>query len=420
MVQINFANKEIQCKIVYYGPGMSGKTTNLEVVHKKAPGGAKGDLTSIATEGDRTLFFDFMPLDLGNIAGIKTKFQLYTVPGQVYYNSTRKLVLLGADGVIFVADSSADKMAENKQSLENLRENLAEMGKDFTRFPIVYQWNKRDMDNVESVEVLQAEINPLNAPAFEAVANKGEGVFQTLKALSKLVLANINSTDKVGGGTVTRTQSSAAKKAKSAEVTPAVETAAPAQPAAPVNEVAPAAAVAPEVASALQIERNDMSAAPVAEPNAMRPAASAQPAAAAPPAAGGQEIGRVPPAKPAVASSPLDELSRSGSMARPQAQQAHATAVAPPPPQAGGTAPAGTDPMVNLMSRSDGATSGAHAPTQNEDVFRREARVIGGRPNSSNGRRGRNSGGQSTAVVAIVTGLVVAGVAVAAWFLFLS
>ena len=144
MVQINFANKEIQCKIVYYGPGMSGKTTNLEVVHKKAPLNSKGDLTSIATEGDRTLFFDFMPLDLGNIAGIKTKFQLYTVPGQVYYNSTRKLVLQGVDGVVFVADSSGSMTEENLESLRNLEENLNEYGKSLANMPHVIQYNKRD------------------------------------------------------------------------------------------------------------------------------------------------------------------------------------------------------------------------------------------------------------------------------------
>ena len=130
MVQINFALREVNCKIVYYGPGMSGKTTNLEIVHKKAPENNKGELTSIATEGDRTLFFDFMPLDLGNVAGMRTKFQLYTVPGQVYYNSTRKLVLQGADGVIFVADSSRSKMKENIESWNNLEENLREYGKN--------------------------------------------------------------------------------------------------------------------------------------------------------------------------------------------------------------------------------------------------------------------------------------------------
>ncbi len=192
MVQINFANKEIQCKIVYYGPGMSGKTTNLEVVHKKAPTNSKGELTSIATEGDRTLFFDFMPLDLGNIAGIKTKFQLYTVPGQVYYNSTRKLVLQGVDGVVFVADSQAEKMEDNYESLENLKANLLEYGRDIESIPVILQWNKRDLPTALPVEELEAKLNTFNAPTFEAVAATGEGVFPTLKALASLVLESIN------------------------------------------------------------------------------------------------------------------------------------------------------------------------------------------------------------------------------------
>jgi len=192
MVQINFANKEIQCKIVYYGPGMSGKTTNLEVVHKKAPTNSKGELTSIATEGDRTLFFDFMPLDLGNIAGIKTKFQLYTVPGQVYYNSTRKLVLQGVDGVVFVADSQAEKMEDNYESLENLKANLKEYGRDIESLPVILQWNKRDLPTALPVEELEAKLNTFNAPTFEAVAATGEGVFPTLKALASLVLESIN------------------------------------------------------------------------------------------------------------------------------------------------------------------------------------------------------------------------------------
>src|SRR5262245_51915867 len=192
MVQINFANKEIQCKIVYYGPGMSGKTTNLEVVHKKAPQNSKGELTSIATEGDRTLFFDFMPLDLGNIAGIKTKFQLYTVPGQVYYNSTRKLVLQGVDGIVFVADSQAEKIDECIEAIENLRTNLREYGRDIESIPVVFQWNKRDLPTALPVDELERRLNPMGAPSFEAVAATGEGVFPTLKALASLVLESIN------------------------------------------------------------------------------------------------------------------------------------------------------------------------------------------------------------------------------------
>ena len=206
MVQINFARKEINCKIVYYGPGLSGKTTSLEVVHARTPEGHKGELTSISTDGDRTLFFDFMPLDLGTIAGMKTKFHLYTVPGQVYYNSTRKLVLLGADGIIFVADSTPGRMDDNLQSMENLRENLAEMGRDLNKIPLVIQYNKRDLPSALSVEELEGQLNPNSSPHFEASAKTGEGVFQTLKAISALVLEDINSNEKkvIGGGGVRR------------------------------------------------------------------------------------------------------------------------------------------------------------------------------------------------------------------------
>src|SRR5215510_958227 len=195
MVQINFALREVNCKIVYYGPGMSGKTTNLEIVHKKAPEANKGELTSIATEGDRTLFFDFMPLDLGTIAGMRTRFQLYTVPGQVYYNSTRKLVLQGVDGVVFVADSDPAKLNENLESLANLEENLREYGKDLRTLPHVFQWNKRDLPGALPVAELTAQINKYNAPGYEAVARTGEGVFPTLKALAALVLESLNRKD---------------------------------------------------------------------------------------------------------------------------------------------------------------------------------------------------------------------------------
>ncbi|MHC5035967.1 MAG: GTP-binding protein [Planctomycetota bacterium] len=192
MVQINFARREVNCKIVYYGPGMSGKTTNLEKVFENAPDEHKGDLTSIATEGDRTLFFDFLPLDLGTVAGMNTKFQLYTVPGQVYYNSTRKLVLQGADGIVFVADSQKKKMEENIESLENLIENLAEYNLSVDEIPVVMQWNKRDMPDISSKEELESKLNPRGWASFDAVAVTGEGVFPTLKALSGLVLENLN------------------------------------------------------------------------------------------------------------------------------------------------------------------------------------------------------------------------------------
>ena len=192
MVQINFALKEVNCKIVYYGPGLSGKTTNLEVIHSKAPKNNVGDLTSIATEGDRTLFFDFLPLNLGSVAGMQTKFQIYTVPGQVYYNSTRKLVLQGADGIGFVADSRRGKMDENIESLQNLMENIEEYGMDIKTIPLVLQYNKRDLPDVYGVEELEDKLNFLKVPYFEAVAVTGEGVFPTLKKLSAMVLENLN------------------------------------------------------------------------------------------------------------------------------------------------------------------------------------------------------------------------------------
>ena len=192
MVQINFALKEVNCKVVYYGAGLSGKTTNLEVVHSKAPQNHCGELTSIATEGDRTLFFDFLPLNLGEVAGMTTKFQIYTVPGQVYYNSTRKLVLQGADGIVFVADSRKGKMDENIESLANLEENLREYGMDINTIPLVLQYNKRDLDDIYSVEEMDQKLNRFNCPTFEAVAVTGEGVFPTLKKLSSMVLESLN------------------------------------------------------------------------------------------------------------------------------------------------------------------------------------------------------------------------------------
>lgn len=192
MVQINFATREVNCKIVYYGPGRSGKTTNLEVVHAKAPKDSIGELISIATETDRTLYFDYLPLDLGQIAGMTTKFQLYTVPGQVFYNATRKLVLQGADGVIFVADSHPDMLQENIESIQNLEENLRENGLDIGDLPLVIQYNKRDLDNAMPVEEIDAAVNRWNAPWNEGVAVKGEGVFPTLKTISSLVIRKLN------------------------------------------------------------------------------------------------------------------------------------------------------------------------------------------------------------------------------------
>ncbi len=213
MVQINFAQKEIQCKIVYYGPGMSGKTTNLELVHGKVPDDHRGELTSIATTGERTLYFDYMPLDLGQIAGIRTKFQLYTVPGQIYYKSTRRLVLQGVDGIVFVADSSEAKLRENLESLQDLEENLREMGKSIHDVPIVIQYNKRDLPDAMSVEDLQREVNPHGFPHTEAIATSGEGIFPTLKTLAGMVLESVNA----GGLTPPRPKVKAKPKEESPE-----------------------------------------------------------------------------------------------------------------------------------------------------------------------------------------------------------
>jgi len=220
MVQINFARKEINCKIVYYGPGLSGKTTSLEVVHQRTPQGHKGELTSISTDGDRTLFFDFMPLDLGTIAGMKVKFHLYTVPGQVYYNSTRKLVLLGADGIIFVADSTPGRMDDNQQSMDNLRENLTEMGRDLNKIPLVIQYNKRDVPNPLPLAELETKLNPNKVPTFETSAKTGDGIFQALKAISALVLEDINSSDKRGSSAMGALKKPAPAAAAPARSTP--------------------------------------------------------------------------------------------------------------------------------------------------------------------------------------------------------
>ena len=201
MVQINFAQKSVTVKIVYYGPGMSGKTTNLEVIHQRAPDQSRGELTSISTDGDRTLFFDFMPLDLGTVAGMRTQFQIYTVPGQVYYNSTRKLVLQGVDGVIFVADSSASMVEENQESMRNLAENLADYGKDLAEMPMVIQYNKRDLPDALTVEELDATLNPGRVPTIEGVASSGQGVFPTLKSLAALVLDTVHKASGANSGT---------------------------------------------------------------------------------------------------------------------------------------------------------------------------------------------------------------------------
>ncbi len=191
---INYSSREINCKIVYYGPGLCGKTTNLQYVYAKTNPDAKGKMISLATETERTLFFDFLPLSLGEIRGFKTRFHLYTVPGQVFYDASRKLILKGVDGVVFVADSQMERMEANLESLENLRVNLAEQGYDLDRLPYVVQYNKRDLPNAVSVEELRGALNPRGVPEFSAVAPTGVGVFDTLKSVAKLVLTELKKT----------------------------------------------------------------------------------------------------------------------------------------------------------------------------------------------------------------------------------
>ena len=224
MSMINYASREINCKLVYYGPGLGGKTTNLEHIYQKVAPNTRGKMISLATETERTLFFDFLPVDLGTIRGFKTRFHLYTVPGQVYYNASRKLILKGVDGIVFVADSQTERMEANQEAMQNLYDNMAEYGYDLTKMPFVIQYNKRDLPNAAPVRELQAALNPgweITEPAkqrvtpdayhagenlveqlptgewieratyFEAVAVTGDGVFETLRAVSKLVLKSL-------------------------------------------------------------------------------------------------------------------------------------------------------------------------------------------------------------------------------------
>jgi signal recognition particle receptor subunit beta len=188
---INYSSREINCKIVFYGPGLCGKTTNLQYIYKKTNPDSKGKMISLATETERTLFFDFLPLALGEIRGFKTRFHLYTVPGQVFYDASRKLILKGVDGVVFVADSQIERMEANIESIENLRINLTEQGYDLDRIPFVIQYNKRDLPNVVPLEEMKKALNIRKVPDYEAVATDGTGVFDTLKAIAKLVIMEL-------------------------------------------------------------------------------------------------------------------------------------------------------------------------------------------------------------------------------------
>src|SRR6266567_7102827 len=191
MVLFNYATKEITAKIVYYGPGLCGKTTNLQFIYDSLPSNHKSKMLSLSTKTDRTLFFDFLPIELGKIRGMRTKLQLYTVPGQVYYNSTRQLVLKGADGLVFVADSQEEALDANLESIQNLDDNLKRQGIRIREIPMVLQYNKRDLPNALAVRELARELNKLNVPSFESVATTGIGVEETLKGITQLVLAHL-------------------------------------------------------------------------------------------------------------------------------------------------------------------------------------------------------------------------------------
>ncbi len=192
MSMINYASREINCKIVYYGTGLGGKTTNLEYIYSRVNPDTKGKMISLATESERTLFFDFLPIDLGEVRGFKTRFHLYTVPGQVYYNASRRLILKGVDGLVFVADSQASRAEANIEAMHNLYENLETYGYELDKIPFAIQYNKRDMPSILPVTELRAQINPMGVPDFEGVAIQGKGVFETLSCVSKLVVQSLS------------------------------------------------------------------------------------------------------------------------------------------------------------------------------------------------------------------------------------
>ena len=300
MVVFNYSTRELTTKIVYYGPGLCGKTTNLQFIYDNMPQGVRGKMLSLATKSDRTLFFDFLPIDLGEIQGMKTKVQLYTVPGQVFYNETRRLVLKGADGVVFVADSQENMLDANLDSYRNLEENLRGHGLDLAKMPHVLQFNKQDLPNAMGVEPLNEKLNKHNAPFYEAVATTGVGVQETLRHISKLVLLNLN--ERYAG------QRAPARQEPSMEAPPAAEIhEAPAPvgvpempPAAVAAEVAPVAAAAQPIPAAVEApavtetpaaELPSVAAAPLETPSTEpSPAFTAQstlvdqPAVSAPPA----------------------------------------------------------------------------------------------------------------------------------------
>ncbi len=367
MVVVSYSGKEINAKLVYYGCGLSGKTTNLESIYEAVPDTSRGKMVSMKTQSDRTLFFDLLPLDLGEIMGFKTRFLLYTVPGQVFYNATRKLVLKGADAIVFVADSEVGKMEENKESLANLRANLSEYGLSLDNIPYVIQYNKRDLPNVYTLDELNAEVNPGGkVPFFEAVAKDGRGVFETFRGISHLLMEKVTRDLRrsTGGGPAQRPAAEMPPEARP-------ELAHPAQPLAPPNVPAHLAArempEAPALASGVDYGRE------IELPGARAAAAQAAQGAATPQAA---------PVTSAFASpAPI----ASAPVAAAPVRQAEAAPVAPPRPHqpevASAPAPAaparGATPHPKAESASQPAASGRFAAESAPPAPRHEGASAG-------------------------------------------
>ncbi len=340
MVVVSYSGKEINAKLVYYGPGLCGKTTNLEAIYEAVPDTSRGKMVSMKTQSDRTLFFDLLPLDLGEIMGFKTRFLLYTVPGQVFYNATRKLVLKGADAIVFVADSEVGKMEENRESLANLRANLAEYNISLDTIPWVLQYNKRDLGNVYSLDELNAELNPGNkVPCFEAVARDGKGVFETFRGISHLLMEKVTKDlRRAPSGSSRASAPPEAAEAPSSREMPR-PTAAPVAPAHAIHHEAqttPAPVVGGDetridYGREIELPGSITAAHATTAATAPRPAAAAPVAAStpAPPSGIAAAASATQPAAPAPAPH-----------AQPEARSATATAPAPAPAPAPTPAPA--------------------------------------------------------------------------------
>jgi len=252
VVFFNYTTMQMTAKIVYYGPGLCGKTTNLQAIHQKTAPRSRGEMVSLETETDRTLFFDLLPLDVGVIGGMKVRLQLYTVPGQVFYNATRKLVLKGVDGVVFVADSQVAAEDTNIESLSNLKTNLAELGLSVDQVPVVFQFNKRDIRNIQPVEVLNEALNPDGAPFFEAAALHGVGVFETLKAISRLAIGSVRK--KVGPEAAHKATAGPAAPAPPAVAPPPVRLTSAPEAAPALSDASPLASLVPDSADDVRVE----------------------------------------------------------------------------------------------------------------------------------------------------------------------